>query len=632
MRVHRAGEGLPTLEAALSRCLTVAELRKLAKLTPEKVPTRKADLVQLVIGYLAGDGLRAVWEGLDEVQQAAVAEVVHSRSTRFPVDLFRAKYGRTPTWGSAGRSRYDRDPSPLCFFFYGDGIMPDDLKARLKAFVRPPVAPGIRTLDGLPRVYERPYESWNAKSKRTETGTEPIPLVVRETEVTAQRELLTMLRLVDSGKIAVSDRTRRPSASTVVEITAALEGGDFYPFEPPKDRWDDENAGPMRAFAWPMLIQAGGLAQRSGSKLRLSRAGRKALSEPPEQVLASLWAKWLDTRLLDELSRVECVKGQTGKGKRGLTAVSSRREAIASVLGACPVQRWIEADELLRFAQASGDDFKVTRDPWGLYLCEPQYGSLGYAGAEGVLEKRYLLCVLFEYAATLGLVDVAFIPPGGARQDYVNLWGADDLLYFSRYDGLLFFRVNALGAYCLGTAGGYRSAPVEVRPVLRVLPNLEIAAIGGDLEQADRLALDAYAVGTSDLVWRIEAEKLLAAAEAGRSLDEVREFLEARSAAPLPDTVARLIDDVAGRCGRVQDRGLARLVECADPELAALIAHDRRAQKHCMLAGERHLVVPASSESAFRRALRTLGYLLTDRGAQVERTERRRQPRGRSRK
>jgi len=146
--------------------------------------------------------------------------------------------------------------------------------------------------------------------------------------------------------------------------------------------------------------------------------------------------------------------------------------------------------------------------------------------------------------------------------------------------------------------------------VLRVLPNLEIAAIGEGLEQGDRLALDAYAVRVSDLVWQIQPGKLLSAIEDGRSVAEVRDFLAARSGVQLPDTVVRLLEDLEERCTRVHDRGLVRLIECADPALAALIANDTRTRKHCMLAGERHIVVGASSEAAFRRALRDMGYLV----------------------
>jgi hypothetical protein len=220
----------------------------------------------------------------------------------------------------------------------------------------------VTSLEELPAAYDRPFERWNARTKKQEHGTEPVPLTVHETERSAQRELLSVLRLVDAGKVAVSDKTRRASSATIDAMTAVLEGGDYYPFVPPTDRWHDENAGPMRAFAWPLLIQAGGLAQRSGSRLQLTKAGRKALAAPAAQTLKTLWEKWTDSTVLDELSRIECVKGQTGKGKRGLTAVASRREAIADTLAECPVHRWIAADELLRLVRASGHDFAVSRN------------------------------------------------------------------------------------------------------------------------------------------------------------------------------------------------------------------------------------------------------------------------------
>jgi hypothetical protein len=42
----------------------------------------------------------------------------------------------------------------------------------------------------------------------------------------------------------------------------------------------------------------------------------------------------------------------------------------------------------------------------------------------------------------------------------------------------------------------------------------------------------------------------------------------------------------------------------------AEVVHSIDTRKHCMRAGERHLVVPAASEAAFRLALREIGYLL----------------------
>jgi len=611
----RVDEGIPTLALALSEHMNADELKVLASLTRSPTPTRKADLVAHILDHLEGDRLRTVWQSLAEIQNAAVAEVVHSHGTAFPAQRFHAKYCRLPDFGTVSRYARGSKPTPLRFFFFGGGergggVMPDDLKERLRAFVPPPIGAQVKSLDQVPATHDRSFMRWDPAAKRSERATEPVPLVVRETERSAQRELLSVLRLVDAGKVSVSDKTRRPSTSAVDSIGAVLDGGDYYPHQPPKDSGHGQDAGPIRAFAWPLLIQAGGLAQLSGSKLQLTKAGRKALAEPAAHTLKGLWEKWCSTTILDELSRVECVKGQTGKGKRGLTSASSRRGAVALRLGECPSQRWISADEFARFIEASGEAFCITRNPWDLYICDPQYGSFGHEGWSRHLEGRYLLCLLFEYAATLGLIDVAYMPPAGARPDYHEMWGTDDMVFFSRYDGLMHFRINGLGAYCVGTAESHAPEPMEVKPVLRVLPNLEVVAIGAELEHGDRLALDCYAERTSDVVWKLGAAKLLSATEEGRTVGEIREFLSARSGAPLPETVMRLLDDVADRSARIHDQGLARLLECAEPALAALIANDTRTRRHCMRAGERHLAVPAASEAAFRRGLRELGYMV----------------------
>jgi len=620
---HIADAGIPTLRVALNEYMTSEELKKLAALTKEKPPTRKAELADLIVRHLAGAGLRRVWQSLDDLERAAVAEVVHSSTTRFHAERFIAKYGRDPVRGTEDRTAYHRSPSRLDFLFYGIGTMPDDLKARLAGFVPPPIETTVQVFADLPETHGVSFSRWNRITRSIDEGTEGVPLAIHQTESIAQRELLSILRLIDAGKVSVSDKTRRPASTTIAMITNVLERGDYYPRLPVKDKWHDENAGPIRAFAWPLLLQAGGLAQLSGSKLRLTKAGRRALGEAAAETIRVLWKKWVDTPVLDELSRIDCVKGQSGKGRRGLTAVSARRGAIAGGLARCPDGAWILTDEFCRFLRASGCVFSVTRSAWDLYLSEPQYGSLGVDNGARLLDERYLYCLLLEYAATLGMIDVALIPPSGARHDYGNLWGTDDLVYFSRYDGLIYLRVTPLGAYCLDVSSKYQPAPVVLRPALRVLPTLEVVAVGAKLEPGDRLLLDAYAIRVSDFEWRLDAEMLLDATESGRSVGEIREFLTFRSGDAIPGTVIRLFEEVAGRASKIRDRGLVRLIECSDPTLAALVASDSRTRKYCMRAGDRHLVVPKRSEAGFRRALRELGYLLATGGARSARGKRR---------
>jgi len=108
--------GIATLQNALFDHMNSDDLKKLGALTKQKLPSRKGDLVDVITRHLEGDGLQTAWRGLDELQRAAVAEVVHSEETYFPADLFRAKYGRDPVWESNEENRYYRKPSPLCFF------------------------------------------------------------------------------------------------------------------------------------------------------------------------------------------------------------------------------------------------------------------------------------------------------------------------------------------------------------------------------------------------------------------------------------------------------------------------------------------------------------------------------------
>ena len=610
-------QSIPTLADAL-QSQTVDYLKKLADLVSEEKnkPARKPDLIQFILRRVHGepgrlrqvesDPLQGFWRRLDPLQQAAIAETVHGSQPWFDDERFAAKYGQSPNWGE-GRF-YKSNPSLLGVFFY-DGVMPDDLRRRFKSFVPKPEPVRLSPQDEPPAERAMTYEEWDPATRQSKKYRRMIPIARRLTERAAIHDLKAILRLIDTGKLAVSDKTHQPGVAALRTLDALLLGGDFYD---DREYDEDEKIGPIKPFAWPLLVQAGGLASLSGKTLQLTKTGQKALSEPVEKTLAQLWRRWLKTGLFDELRRIDCIKGQTGKGKRGLTAVVGRRAAIHQALRGCPPGRWIATDDLFRQMRATGADFEITRDPWNLYISEPGYGSLGYEGFHDwrILQARYALCLLFEYAATLGLLDVAYIPPHDARPDYRNLWGTDDLPFFSRYDGLLNFRVNPLGAYVLELADRYQPSTLEVvaTPVLRVLPNLEIAAIGAPLEPADALLLDSYAEKVSDAVWRLEQSRLLEAMEAGHDITVLAELLVSLSGQPLPETVERFLDDMARRVRSLKMAGAARLIECADAALAALIANDSRTKPYCLLAGDRWLAVPVESEPRFRSALRKLGY------------------------
>jgi hypothetical protein len=141
-------------------------------------------------------------------------------------------------------------------------FIPADLATRLRTFVPEPLKEVLGCVD------------------------KPVPvngglrLMVVDTEQAATQELFAVLQLVDMGKIQVGAQTRRPSAKGMVAIREVLVGGDFYPSEEREHTWQQE-IGPIRAFAWPLIVQAAGLASIAGSRLALTAAGRRRSGDPP---------------------------------------------------------------------------------------------------------------------------------------------------------------------------------------------------------------------------------------------------------------------------------------------------------------------------------------------------------------
>ena len=153
--------------------------------------------------------------------------------------------------------------------------------------------------------------------------------------------------------------------------------------------------------------------------------------------------------------------------------------------------------------------------------------------------------------AQLGVLDIAHIPPSYGWPALKDHWGLDDMAFCGRYDGLLYVRVNALGAYCQDLLPAYEPPPPEKRRLFTVLANREIDVCQSEaLLSADRSMLEQCAVPVSDQVWRIDEDRLLRYLETG-DLDDVVGYLTDNSVEPLPHLVEVFLSDVRRKLNAV---------------------------------------------------------------------------------
>ena len=361
--------------------LTVEHLQPLVMLLDADPPKKKGELVAILTRAMTNPArVRALYDQLDSTAQLAVREATHDPRGRYSRTKFVAKYGREPAWRepipkpeSYWGGRHRSASSLLVLFFPHHEFLPADLRAILRQFVQAPDPFRIRTCAEPPTKFTLVRPSWDRKN-----SDEIVPVRVRETAREAEADLPAVLRLIDAGKVRVTDKKRVPTEASRTTVAGVLTGGDFYvPDDENDPTGDSADDLAIKAFAWPMLVQAAGLAEKRGDALKLTSAGRSALTRPPAEVLDRVWATWQKTHLLDEYARIDVVKGQ---GRASLSAVTTRRKAVLDVLKDCPPGEWFAIDDFWAFMRGAGRGFSLVgeRAAWELYLFEQEYGSLGY--------------------------------------------------------------------------------------------------------------------------------------------------------------------------------------------------------------------------------------------------------------
>ena len=531
--------------------LNVDVLKVLARrMDLPKTLTRKGDLIEAMARKVEND-LQGVLNFMSHAERLLLAEAAFHEG-RISPRVFSSKYGISAPLPNPWMRPDGAVLTALMFERNALSLyeVPKELINALQDSLPEPEPAKVKTVDSLPASY--------APSKRYSHSPNqpPRPLRVHEGEKAVFTELRRVLRLVQGAKIKVTDKGRRPTDGAVRLISTALSPSDFDLKSPSEETSKyEESAGAVRAHAWGVLIQQCEWAKPRAGTLVLTECGKKMLNGPDVSRYKDGVEAYLNNDDFDELNRIEHIRGQSGNAKRYMTPPSERKIPIVDSIFEWPVNQWVSLEEANRFVFASGNDFVVTEQPINLYFCEFQYGHFGDIGGE--LEKQYLRALLMESLATLGLVDIAYVFPHQLWPELGDRWGSDDMSFCSRYDGLLYVRLNGLGAFVFDVSDTW-TPPVtaeETRNLFALLPNREIAITRSKKPSPDEIAgLEMCAILKSDYVWELSAHQILTYFESGGSMEEITAFLTSNSSTGIPDTVEIFLRDVAKKASAV-DKG-----------------------------------------------------------------------------
>lgn len=433
---------MATLEQHLRR-YPVDRLRALASYCGLSTEASKAALIRQIAERIRDDAtLRAEWERMDPTSRQMVMEAVHCGGVLRRAAYF-AKYDRHALRLWPDRVSKD-EVLPIDLILHHDEV-PDDLLELLKTWVPAP----------------RPFEIQGERDtpQHFVCGSHIYALLKAETALVGPHDLSTLLRGVADATVRIDRRTLIPTAPGASDLISSLEQRDFLAHDRTANVRETIRPVGLARFA----AQGGLIAPIPHQRglWRLTEEGSRWLDTGDREILREALWRWAHADHVDELDRIESLHRPAIRQAR-LSSPSLRRTRILQALQQCPSDVWIHVEDFFKGVIIWGFDFPVeTGGRIYLYVGNsPEYGWLGYSGVSywRVVNGLYILQVLWETLATVGAIDILYVQPERAHFNALVFGYAHP--YFSRYDGLKYFRINSLGAYLLrdGAAAASSSA------------------------------------------------------------------------------------------------------------------------------------------------------------------------------
>lgn len=581
--------------------VSVPELKRRVEKFPVRgsIPSRKAEMISFALKLsTSSTSLSDYWDTLNTKEKNALQEAVHTHDGILDEEYYFARYKQPhPTLTRQGYyASPDEDARLLTCFYprqrYGlPEIIPDEILTSLKQVVPKPEKYFINISEELPTTI---ILNTVRRTDKAEVR-EYLSCQYSETELHA------LLNLIKQCAVKVSEKTGNPSKAQISKLATIVK--DYYDAD---SESEDHVLQGIKILGWLQILRSASWITVKNGVLHI-RESKFNYGQPTHEVLSGLFKDWLQKSEQDELSRINHIKGQSGKGKKYLTKLTLRRESIAKTLARCPVDKWIAVDEFLDLIVINKNFFPVSVRPDHFYIGDAHYGRIY---DNNLPWTRYNLCLLMEYMTTLGIIDIAYSNPDFVRDDLSGNWGTTDMSSLSRYDGLQYIRLTRLGAWIVGQSDSYTPAKLQEVTTANVMSDgrLHFQSMP---QSNETLFLSTYANEISSKSWQLCQEKMISYLETGSDLDDLLAFISERDPQPfLPDEIESLFKKLQQNKQAVVSGGKVLLLTCSSKKVAQQISDTPELTTWCQRVGNTQLIIPINKENLFRKIIHQLHYAM----------------------
>ncbi|NRY63790.1 helicase-associated domain-containing protein [Clostridium beijerinckii] len=502
---------------------------------------RKADMVNALYDYLSNkENIINIWRCTIPKEKELISEFIRAGGTLEYREIKEIV------------SKYEKNQEKMLFGYsgYGNGIQKyfyRDSKANL-LFIKEKMPIEIyNILKEMVDPIEVKFLAENLDVDKYLCDEEDSALIsIRED---FEKELTSIIKLVNSTKLKVTQASQMPNKTSMVKINEVLIHKDiFFDQDISEVRIIDNTT---RIYGISKLLLESKILQCENGNLILGKMAEEFLTMNTVEKCKEILNAYIFAKDIDELKRIKELKVKA----EYYGNYANCRNLILNYLEKVPIDRWISIEQLLKYIKKLDRNF--LRKEVGTIYTYSDYERYYYPDQNYWEEEagRFIEVVLMEYLTTIGMVDVLI------KQDYTDY----DIEYFK----VTYFKLTSLGAHILGINKDYKIEEIEDETGIIIQPNYEIMVPEGLMKDVHCINLDKFAEKLSEdtvSIYKISFKSMVMALDNDISIEEVIEYLKDASKNRIPENVLMSLNEWNEKSKKIKIRKVT-IVETDDKYL-----------------------------------------------------------------